>query len=194
MDCLAHTCSMDLLELMGAAPLDPQLPLPGSAFRHSGFAASGQQQSAPLPAISHSAYYAAMRSSVPLPPRQPAAAALGGRTASGSIGQKRLCTWDEHPQPAPAMRRSCSVQLSAAAPRPAPAAAPACPAAQQQGLEARFAAQRQKLMQLLLQLQQVRAAMQDDAAAAAPGTLQLQRASAHPPLPAADMFGQSFLN
>lgn len=144
---LACACSVDLLDLMGAGPLDSQLLPLASTYCRCSIGASGRQQSAPLSMAS-------------LPPRQPAATLLGCRTASGSIGQKRLCTWDEHPQqPAPAMRRSRS---SAAVPLPAPA--PACLPEQQEALAARFEAQQQKLVQLLLQLQQVRAAMQHDAA------------------------------
>ncbi|PRW59433.1 hypothetical protein C2E21_2655 [Chlorella sorokiniana] len=175
--------SMDLLELLGAAP--PQQPLDallppsgrGTAATYRGIGSYGKQRSAPLPQ---------------LPPcgggydRLPAARALqlvqqqqqqgGGaaglqRAASGSISRKRLCTWEELPEePSLGSRRSLPPPLPPPAWQPAAVALPPTWEQAQQAslLEASFEAQRQKLSSLLAQLQQVRVALQQETAPLAP--------------------------
>ena len=229
--CPSHPshCSMDLLELLGTAP-PPQLeapPLPprgsGTAASYRGIGSYGTQRSAPLPQLPPcGGGYDRLPAARVLPTVQQQAAAVGlHRAASGSIGRKRLCTWEEVPEettpgprrslpaplppPAEAWQQAQQAQQQPAMPPPVdpwqqapqvqqqaavlPPAAEAWQQAQEASLEASFEAQRQRLTSLLAQLQQVRVALQQEAAPLPP---QQQQAPAPasaplhhlPPLPA----------
>lgn len=173
--------------------LPPRSIAPSAAAApYRGIGAYGTQHSAPLPQLP--AYGSYERLPAARAPAAPPSSAAGlHRAVSACIGRKRLCTWDEQPEEAaecwPAPQRSPSLPAPPAAwqqaqhlSAPLPVAWPPPAAAQhlsaplpptwqqvpmqrQPSLDDSFEAQRQKLSSLLAQLQQVRVALQHEAAA-----------------------------